>query len=235
MEAKTLFPKFWLRAKEQGWPDPVSTKEIVVNKPVTPSVDSGSAQRGEMLSYEDIYHAAGIINPASGYSIHKVVEMLNSERIRDLSKDVKRASVLMALDAAGTSVDEILRDATRRQEVLDSYESAKKKQLDDFEAAKSKENSQIEEELERIRSRYAERMQRNQDLVAQEKEALRNWQMAGQHEIQRIAEVAELCGKEPVPAVASDPLQSGDASPETARKPVEKTRLQARAAAGRVC
>ena len=54
-----------------------------------------------MLSYEDIYHAAGIMNPASGYGIHKVVEMLNSQRIRDLSKEVKRASILMALGRCG--------------------------------------------------------------------------------------------------------------------------------------
>ena len=34
----------------------------------------------------------------------KVVDMLNSERLRDLSNEAKRASVLMALDAAGSNV-----------------------------------------------------------------------------------------------------------------------------------
>jgi len=66
----------------------------------------------ELLSYEDIYRAAGVLSPDSGYGIHRVVDMLNSERIRNLSPKIKRASVLMALDAAGTSTDDLLRDAT---------------------------------------------------------------------------------------------------------------------------
>jgi hypothetical protein len=175
-----------------------------------------------MLSYEDIYHAAGIMNPASGYGIHKVVEMLNSERIRDLSKEVKRASILMALDAAGTRVDDVLADATRRQDALTRYEAGKKKQMEEFESAKAREIKEVEEEMERVRAHYAERIQRNRDLVAQEKEGLRNWQMAMQHEVQRIAEVIELCGKQAAMVTGATPSAHGQ--PSTPEKPAEQTR-----------
>jgi hypothetical protein len=43
----------------------------------------------------------GIEGPRRGYRMNKVVEMLHSEHIRGLSKEMQRASVLMALDAAG--------------------------------------------------------------------------------------------------------------------------------------
>jgi hypothetical protein len=188
-----------------------------------------SGPRAELLSYEDIYHAAGIMTPRSGYSIHKVVEMLNSERLRDLSDDVKRASVLMALDAAGSSVDEVLQDATRRQQALNSYEAGKKKQLEEFEASSSRENTQIEAEMERIRAHYAERIQHNRDLVAQEKETLRNWQMAMQHESQRIAEVIALCSQKPVSVSGPSKVPSGTADKE--RSSAEKSVEQARGAA----
>lgn len=171
-----------------------------MNKPTTHATESASGPRGDQLSYEDIYRAAGILSPGSGYGIHKVVEMLNSERIRDLSKDIKRASVLMALDAAGISVDDMLTDATRRQSALNSYETGQKKQLEDFEAHKGQENARIEEEMEKIRAHYAQRIQNNLDQVTKEKDALRNWQNAMQSESQRIAEVIELCGKQPSPA-----------------------------------
>ena len=131
-----------------------------MNKPNSQSAQSATAPRADLLSYEDIYHAAGILNPPSGYGIQKVVDMLNSERLRDMAKDVKRSSVLMALDAAGTSLDDLLRDATRRQQALDSYESSRRKQLEEFEAHKSQENAQIEAELDRLRGHYAERIQR---------------------------------------------------------------------------
>jgi hypothetical protein len=198
MQPKTLFPQFWRRQQDKDAPAKIT--EASVNKPTTHTTESASVPRGDLLAYEDIYRAAGILSPGSGYGIHKVVEMLNSERIRDLSKDIKRASVLMALDAAGISVDDMLTDATRRQSALNSYEGAQKKQLEDFETRKAQENARIEEEIEKIRAHYAQRVQNNLDQVTKEKDALRNWQNAMQSESQRIAEVIELCGKQPAPA-----------------------------------
>lgn len=58
--------------------------------------------------------------------------------------------------------------------------------------------------MERVAAHYAECIQQNQDQVAGEKEALRNWQMAKPHESQRISEVIELCGKQ-----ASSPPPTG--------------------------
>jgi len=200
MQSKTLFPQFWRRRQDGDAPAKSTSTEAPVNKPTIHTTESASGPRGDQLSYEDIYRAAGILSPGSGYGIHKVVEMLNSERIRDLSKDIKRASVLMALDAAGISVDDMLTDATRRQNALNTYETAQKKQLEDFEARKAQENARIEEEMEKIRAHYAQRVQNNLDQVTKEKDALRNWQNAMQSESQRIAEVIELCGKQPAPA-----------------------------------
>ena len=222
MQPKTLFPTFWHRAKGLDRPESVGTKEVLVNKSNVSTAEPGSADRHEMLSYEDIYHAAGIMNPASGYGIAKVVEMLNSERIRELSKDVKRASILMALDAAGTRVDDVLADATRREDALNRYEASKKKQMEEFESAKAREIKEVEEEMERVRAHYAERIQRNRDLVSQEKEGLRNWQMAMQHEVQRIAEVIELCGKQAVPGPAATPSAQGQTS--ASERPAEQNR-----------
>lgn len=94
--------------------------------------------------------------------------------------------------------------------------------MDEFESAKAREIKEVEEEMERVRAHYAERIQRNRDLVAQEKEGLRNWQMAMQHEIQRIAEVIELCGKQAVLGGAAASSAQGQTS--ASDKPVEQTR-----------
>jgi len=209
MQPKTVFPHFWRRKADHTQEDDAPAKshstEAAVNKPKTEE-PTPSGPRGELLSYEDIYRASGIISPGSGYGIHKVVDMLNSERLRDLPKDVRRASVLMALDAAGISADDLLTDATRRQNALTAYESSQVKQVEEFEARKARENSKIEEEMEKIRMHYAQRVQANLDLVAKEKVALRNWQNAMQHETQRIAEVIDLCGKQSAPAKADNAM-----------------------------
>jgi hypothetical protein len=215
MQPKTLIPKFWRRHEDGGDAGEHATQtEVPVNKSNTRAAEGFSGPQGNLLSYQDIYHAAGILSPRSGYGVGKVVEMLNSERIRDLSKEIQRASVLMALDAAGTPVDELLRDATRRQQALDCYEEGQRKQLEEFEARKTKENAEIQAEMERLTAHYGERIQENRDQVAREKEALRNWQMAKQHESQRIAEVIELCAKQPA---ASESALSATAGAQSAR------------------
>ena len=66
--------------------------------------------------------------------------------------------------------------------------------------------------MEKIRAHYAQRVQANLDQVAKEKEALRNWQMAMQHETQRIAEVIELCGKQQPPERSSNAMAAAAAA-----------------------
>ena len=219
MASKSVFPKFWGRKQDEDAPRHATHKEAPVNlsSSKASAAEPITAPARDLLSYDDIYHAAGIMAPRSGYGIPKVVEMLNSQRIRDLSSDIKRASVLMALDVAGTSVDEVLQDATRRQQALDAYETAQRKQLEVFEAQKSKENAEIEAEMERIRAHYAQRIQNNLDHVAREKEALHNWQMAMQHESQRIAEVIELCRNQPVATAAASPQSPSNTVPSVAK------------------
>jgi len=215
MASNSLFSRFWHRPPDEAdVPENKTSLEVPVNKSNASGAEGLTGPHSDLLSYDDIYHAAGIMSPRSGYSIHKVVDMLNNERIRDLSKEAKRASVLMALDAAGASADEVLQDAMQRQQALNAYEAGQRKQVEEFEARKTQENAQIEAEVERLRAHYAERIQRNHDQVKKEKETLHNWQMAMQHESQRISEVIELCGKQPAPAAASSPTSSATKSAE---------------------
>jgi len=109
MQPKQLFPKFWRRQQEDNvTPEKVTSTEAPVNSSRSNPAEDSTAFQYDLMSYDDIYHAAGILSPRSGYGVHKVVEMLNSDRIRELSNDVKRASVLMAVEAAGTSPEELL-------------------------------------------------------------------------------------------------------------------------------
>lgn len=224
MQSKGFLSKLW-RNEPDGAEKPakVAPMEAPVNKTNAPASASPAVPRPDLLAYEDIYRAAGIMSPRSGYDIHKVVDMLNSERLRDLSQDVKRASVLMALDAAGTSVDDLMHDALRRQDALNSYDAAQRRQLEEFETLKARENAEIEAEMERIKAHYAERIQRNQEQVAREKETLHNWQVAMQYENHRIAEVLELCGKQPA-ATPAGPAPPAASSLPTASTPEKAAR-----------
>ena len=150
---------------------------------------------GDLLSMDDIYRAAGILAPRMGYSIRKVADMLASDHLRGVSDEMKRASVLMALDAAGISVDEVLRDAAMRQSAINSYESDQWEHFEEYWAAKAAENSHIQSELERITAQYQERIKRNLDEIAREKVIFATWQTMKQQEAQRTGEAAGICSK----------------------------------------
>jgi len=161
--------------------------------------DRAANFQAELMCMEDIYRAAGIMNPRRGYSVTKVVEMLHSDHMRGLSKEMKRAAVLMALDAAGVSADEVLHDAKIRQDAIDAYEAEQRKQMEAEWARKAEENVQLQAELESVRAHYMERLKRNLDGVAREKSTFGNWLTLKQQEAQSMLEAVDLCLK-PLPA-----------------------------------
>jgi hypothetical protein len=145
--------------------------------------------------------------------------MLHSEHIRGSSKEMKRASVLLALDAAGISVDEVLQDANVRQEAIDAHEAGQRKQFEALLARKAEGNIQIQAELERVKTRYGERLRRNLDGMAREKSTFGNWLTLKQQESQSMAEAVALCLKPPVSEPASSALPE-DSLVNASTKPV---------------
>lgn len=162
--------------------------------PSAHSSGSGFAACGmDLLAFDEIYRSAGIKAPRQGYSIGKIIEMLQSEHIRSLPTETKRCSLLMALEAAGVQVDEVLQDATLRQRAITSYEAIQRKHLEEYEARKAQENVATQAEAERVAAEYAARVARNLDEVSREKESFRKWQSKKQQEAQRIADAVALC------------------------------------------
>jgi hypothetical protein len=199
MESTPLFRKLWRHQPEgANQSENAPRAEVAVSKPDIATPESVPGPQSVLLACEDIYRAAGILGAGSKYDIAKIVEMVGSKHIRELPREVKRASVLMALDAAGIPVDEVLNDAARRIHALNSYESGQQKQFEQFEAAKLRENAQIKLEIERLTAHYAQRIQQNLDLVARENATFHNWQSLKEAESQRIAEAVALCGKQPL-------------------------------------
>jgi hypothetical protein len=199
-------------ASSHGSSNGKSEKENPMSQstPPTPKAPVRSARevpsfQVDLSTMEDIYRAAGIMDPRKGYSINKVVEMLRSEHIRALSKEMKRAAVLMALDIAGVQVEQVQRDAKARQDALDAHEAEQKKRVEAEWARKADEITQIKAELESIKAHYTARIAINMEGVAKEKAIFAGWITLKQQECQSMAEAVEMCLKAPVTEPASAP------------------------------
>jgi hypothetical protein len=160
--------------------------------------------RGDLSPLEDIYRTAGIVAPRMGYSITKVVEMLRSDHLRGLGDEVKRASVLMALSAAGIPLSDVLQDAAQRQAAVAAYEVEQRKKFEEYWSRRAEENTQLQAEMERVTRQFIERMNRNLAEVQQEKDAFQMWQHSMQYEVLQISAAVTLCAQ---PTVFETPTE----------------------------
>ncbi|MGA2185564.1 MAG: hypothetical protein ABSH47_21300 [Bryobacteraceae bacterium] len=148
---------------------------------------------GPLRSFEEIYKAAPAQPPRMVYGILKVSEMLNSAHLAGMSHESKRCSVMMAIDAAGIQVEDLLQDAMLRQRALNDYEQSEELRLKDFEGATDRENNLLQAEVERLTSQYMARIQANVDEVAAAQDRFRAWQKRKQQELQHISAAATIC------------------------------------------
>ncbi len=172
-------------------------------------------------SFAQVYDAAEIHPPVHGFTIMKVGEMLRSEHIRSLPKDVKRSSVLVALEAAGAPIQDVIQDAVKRDRALDTFERVQEKSVNDLEARKAQENQQIQAEMDQIVAEHRSRMQANNDEVAKEKERFFAWRLKKQEEEQKIADAVSYF-------VTDNPITTGSpaAAPAAPRNPDPQPRKE---------
>lgn len=158
-----------------------------------------------------VYEAARIEAPAHGYTVLKVADMLQSEHIRALPPDVRRKSVLVALDAAGVPVDEIIQDAVRRDRALDTYEAVLERHLDEVRSANAAENRRLEEEIAARVAELRERVEANNQNVSREEQELLTWRERKQREEALIAEaVSYFVTENPITVAPAPDAAHGD-------------------------
>jgi hypothetical protein len=176
--------------------------DIAASLAPSPSFSSPVANPG---SFSEIYSAAEIRTAQHGYNILKVSDMLQSEHIRGLPAEVRRSSILVALDAAGVKLQEVIEDAVKRDRALDAYERVLEKNLADLEARKIEENRKINAEMERLIAEYRSRIGANDDEVAREKERFYGWRLQKQQEEKKIADAVSYFASENPITTSSTP------------------------------
>ncbi len=143
--------------------------------------------------FEEIYQSAAVKPPKLAYGIQKVAEMANSPHLAGMSPGFKRKALLMALEASGTDVGQVLNDMVTRQRALKEYEEFYLDKVNQFEAAQTEQNRLQKAELDRITSQFKARIDASLDEVEHWHDGFREWQKSKQLELQRLTEAAALC------------------------------------------
>lgn len=144
-------------------------------------------------AFEQIYQMAAVKPPKLTYGIQKVSEMGGSPHLAGMSTIFKRKALLMALDAAGTDVGEVLNDVVTRQRALKEYEESYLEKVTQFEASQMEQNRLQKAELDRITAQFKSRIDASLAEVDRWHQEFREWQKVKQQELQRLTDAAALC------------------------------------------
>jgi hypothetical protein len=136
----------------------------------------------------EIYTSAQIPTPAHGYTVLKVAEMLKSEHLVSLPAEVKQKSIMVALDAAGVKVAEIVEDAVQRDRALDTFERVLLQNLETVRSQKDVENRRLEDEITQRVAELRARIDQNNAEMTKEQNDLMAWRIRKRQEEDRIAD-----------------------------------------------
>jgi hypothetical protein len=202
-------------AEEAPPPPPPSAAQMVAQiAAAVPTESKFSAPVQDPSSFGDIYKAAEIAPPAHGYTIEKVATMLQSEHLRGLSPEVKRSSILVALEASGAKIEDVIQDAVRRDRALDGYERVLQKSLSDVQTRKTEENRQIEAEMNKMLGEYRARIQANNEAISKETERFAAWRAHKQQEEKSIADtVGYFVTENPITVSGAAAVPAADSKP----------------------
>ncbi len=154
-----------------------------------------SSGNAKLSSFVEIYHKSDFraATSTATWDILKVADMISSEHLHGLSPAGKHSALMMALEAAGVAVEDMLQDAVQRQRVLNEYEESNRRRLEEFETGKLADNDRLGQEMEGICSQYRMRIASAVQEIERERATFREWQERKEREQRRISEAASAC------------------------------------------
>ena len=136
----------------------------------------------------------GLGHGGAKYTVTKLANLIsNSKYLRSQPAQTKSTAVLVALEAANTTLEEIMEDSSQRERVLDTYESVQQKALEEFESKKTKHNRELQAEMEAKIADCNGKIQANAADASRARESFTSWQNRKHREVERLRETVSLC------------------------------------------
>jgi len=165
-----------------------------------PQLEQPVARVGEEFpSFEAIFQAFGIKEPAQGFTIYRAEELLKSVYLKNATPEVRRSALMVALEALRIPAEEVIQDAVKRDKALTQFEKIEERRLRELEQKKSEENKRLQEEMERIFNEIREKMEDNNTLIKETREKFQAWQEEKEKEEQRLSGVLQYFVSQEVP------------------------------------
>ncbi len=188
---------------------PIDEKKLAAEMPVP------GEEGDEIPDFPAVYRAAGVSDPAHGYSAYKVLEIFASPGFSVLDTRAKAAALTGFLNMNPTGpvpITDVVQDAVRRDQALDKFEEFLRRKLEDRTAQIEKDNAQLQTEIDEVTRRNREKMEANRIAVETEEARLSRWLVMKRAEERKLFDAVN-------PFVEQNPISTADASRAAAPPP----------------
>ncbi|HEV8581124.1 MAG TPA: hypothetical protein VGX68_18830 [Thermoanaerobaculia bacterium] len=193
---------------------PADIRELLGTLPEPPVIDerklaaeSEGAEGDEIPDFPAIYRAAGVTDPAHGYSAYKVLEIFASPGFAALDARARAAALTGFLNMNPTGpvpVTDIVQDAVRRDQALDKFEEFLRRKQTERAEQIDKDNAQLQAEIDEVSRRNREKMEANRIALETDQARISRWLVMKRAEERKLFDAVN-------PFVEANPISTADA------------------------
>ncbi|HKV08056.1 MAG TPA: hypothetical protein VJ725_07970 [Thermoanaerobaculia bacterium] len=194
---------------------PTDIRELLGTLPEPPAIDEkkleaetgGAVEGDEIPDFAAIFKAAGVSDPAHGYTAYKVLEIFASPGFTSLDTRAKAAALTGFLNMNPTGpvpITDVVQDAVKRDQALDKFEEFLKAKLAARAEQIEKDNAALQAEIDEVNRRNREKMDTNRIALETEQARLARWQVIKRAEERKLFDAVN-------PFVEANPISTADA------------------------
>ena len=102
------------------------------------------------VSFEDVFKAAGIQTPPGGWTVDRLLEFVNSNRIRTMDHAAAQRETLSMLAAEKVDTTAVVKDAISRDQALDAFEECISKKRQEWQTEKKQLLAELKEQQQQL-------------------------------------------------------------------------------------
>ena len=157
------------------------------------AIGSPMAGGAGLADFGEIYSLAHLpTEDDDSFTIFKAERLLHSEHIVELSQRAKAASVMVALEANGVRLQDVIQDAVARDKALDQYHSVASRDVQNLANDVEFKNQMLQEEIEQFLNAKQEEIRANKASLENAKMELEAWARRKAEEEERLFEVVSF-------------------------------------------
>ncbi|MBZ0112362.1 MAG: hypothetical protein K8J08_07885 [Thermoanaerobaculia bacterium] len=152
--------------------------------------------------FEEIYEKAGVVDPAHGFTVYKLIEMVSADEMAGLDPQARArmiTAMLSHLPNGGVDLADIIHDAAQRDRALDAFEDFLGRRVADAMVEVESENETLQAEIDRVTESNRAKIVANEARLNEERGRLEAWRTSKRREERRLYEAIE-------PFVESPPI-----------------------------